>query len=90
MREEDDGEDSILSRNVNIDEAKSEGRKPRSALLWRFITQYSGTEKIFAALVMVSPAWAVTFPSPPAAMALAMIAAGASGGESQSCYNFSA
>jgi hypothetical protein len=32
---------------------------------------------------MISPAWAAAFASPPAAMALAMIAAGASGGESQ-------
>lgn len=31
---------------------------------------------------MISPAWAAAFASPPAAMALAMIAAGASGGES--------
>lgn len=30
---------------------------------------------------MISPAWAAAFASPPAAMALAMIAAGASGGE---------
>lgn len=36
-----------------------------------------------AALAMISPAWAAAFASPPAAMALAMIAAGASGGESQ-------
>lgn len=35
-----------------------------------------------AALAMISPAWAAAFASPPAAMALAMIAAGASGGES--------
>ncbi|KAF5731677.1 Beige-related and WD-40 repeat-containing protein isoform 1 [Tripterygium wilfordii] len=34
-----------------------------------------------AALSMISPAWAAAFASPPAAMALAMIAAGASGGE---------
>ncbi|GLT84466.1 hypothetical protein SLE2022_026940 [Rubroshorea leprosula] len=34
-----------------------------------------------AALAMISPAWAASFASPPAAMALAMIAAGASGGE---------
>ncbi|KAL9228969.1 hypothetical protein vseg_004493 [Gypsophila vaccaria] len=33
------------------------------------------------ALAMVSPAWAAAFASPPAAMALAMIAAGASGGD---------
>ncbi|KAI4356836.1 hypothetical protein L6164_000823 [Bauhinia variegata] len=37
---------------------------------------------IEAALPMISPAWAAAFASPPAAMALAMIAAGASGGES--------
>jgi len=36
-----------------------------------------------AALAMIAPAWAAAFASPPAAMALAMIAAGASGGESQ-------
>lgn len=34
-----------------------------------------------AALDMISPGWAAAFASPPAAMALAMIAAGASGGE---------
>ncbi|KAB2070178.1 hypothetical protein ES319_A08G139300v1 [Gossypium barbadense] len=34
-----------------------------------------------AALAMVSPAWAAAFASPPAAMGLAMIAAGASGAE---------
>lgn len=34
-----------------------------------------------AALSMLSPGWAAAFASPPAAMALAMIAAGASGGE---------
>lgn len=34
-----------------------------------------------AALVMISPAWAAAFASPPAAMALAMIAAGAAGTE---------
>ena len=32
---------------------------------------------------MISPAWAAAFASPPAAMALAMVAAGTSGGESQ-------
>ncbi|XVF79928.1 hypothetical protein PTKIN_Ptkin15bG0029600 [Pterospermum kingtungense] len=36
---------------------------------------------IEAALAMISPAWAAAFASPPAAMALAMIAAGASGAE---------
>ncbi|XP_015584318.2 BEACH domain-containing protein C2 [Ricinus communis] len=36
---------------------------------------------IEAALSMISPAWAAAFASPPAAMALAMIAAGAAGGE---------
>lgn len=35
MREEDDGTDSMLLRNVSIDDGISEGRKPRSALLWR-------------------------------------------------------
>ncbi|GMI75866.1 Beach-Domain Homolog C2 [Hibiscus trionum] len=34
-----------------------------------------------AALAMISPAWAAAFASPPAAMGLAMIAAGASGAE---------
>lgn len=34
-----------------------------------------------AALSMISPGWAAAFASPPAAMALAMIAAGAAGGE---------
>ncbi|KAK9143642.1 hypothetical protein Syun_013042 [Stephania yunnanensis] len=34
-----------------------------------------------AALAMISPEWAAAFASPPAAMALAMIAAGAGGGE---------
>ncbi|KAJ4952485.1 hypothetical protein NE237_029317 [Protea cynaroides] len=34
-----------------------------------------------AALAMTSPGWAAAFASPPAAMALAMIAAGAAGGE---------
>ncbi|PON35234.1 WD repeat containing protein [Parasponia andersonii] len=162
MREEDDGEDSMLLRNVNIDDAKSEGRKPRSALLWSVLSPvlnmpisdskrqrvlvascvlYSevyhavGSDRkalrkqyleaiippfvavlrrwrpllagihelatadglnpltvddralaadslpVEAALSMVSPAWAAAFASPPAAMALAMIAAGASGGE---------
>ncbi|XP_021856517.1 BEACH domain-containing protein C2 isoform X2 [Spinacia oleracea] len=36
---------------------------------------------IEGALAMVSPVWAAAFASPPAAMALAMIAAGASGGD---------
>ncbi|KAL4338491.1 hypothetical protein HN51_048684 [Arachis hypogaea] len=36
-----------------------------------------------AALAMMSPAWAAAFASPPAAMALAMAAAGTSGGESR-------
>jgi hypothetical protein len=35
-----------------------------------------------AALAMITPAWAAAFASPPAAMALAMAAAGVSGGES--------
>lgn len=34
-----------------------------------------------AAMAMISPAWATAFASPPAAMALAMVAAGVSGGE---------
>nr|XP_027192624.1 BEACH domain-containing protein C2-like isoform X2 [Cicer arietinum] len=40
------------------------------------------TQPVEAALAMISPAWAAAFASPPAAMALAMIAAGTSGGES--------
>ncbi|KAL8210367.1 hypothetical protein R6Q57_007099 [Mikania cordata] len=36
---------------------------------------------IETALAMITPAWAAAFASPPAAMALAMIAAGAAGGE---------
>ncbi|XP_052194937.1 BEACH domain-containing protein C2 [Diospyros lotus] len=36
---------------------------------------------IDAALAMISPGWAAAFASPPSAMALAMIAAGAAGGE---------
>ncbi|KAK2407273.1 WD-40 repeat family protein / beige protein [Trifolium repens] len=39
-------------------------------------------EPVEAALAMISPAWAAAFASPPAAMALAMIAAGTSGFES--------
>lgn len=162
MREEDDGEQSLLMRNVSIEDGKSEGRQPRSALLWSVLSPvlnmaisdskrqrvlvascvlYSelyhavGRDKkplrkqyleaivppfvavlrrwrpllagihelatgdglnplmvedralaadalpIEAALAMISPAWAAAFASPPAAMALAMIAAGASGAE---------
>ncbi|KAL0015567.1 hypothetical protein SO802_002636 [Lithocarpus litseifolius] len=161
MREEDDGEDTMIMRNVSLEDGMPEGRKPRSALLWNvlspvlnmpisdskrqrvlvaFCVLYSevwhavGRDRkplrkqyleailpsfvavlrrwrpllagihelatadglnplivddralaadalpIEAALAMISPAWAVTFASPPAAMALAMIAAGASGG----------
>ena len=36
-----------------------------------------------AALAMISPAWAAAFASPPASMALAMVAAGTSGGENR-------
>jgi len=36
MREDDNGEDYMLMRNSSIDDAASEGRKPRSALLWRY------------------------------------------------------
>ncbi|CAI9101616.1 OLC1v1038984C1 [Oldenlandia corymbosa var. corymbosa] len=39
------------------------------------------TLPIEAALAMISPSWAAAFASPPAAMGLAMIAAGAGGGE---------
>ncbi|CAM8894837.1 unnamed protein product [Rhodiola kirilowii] len=176
MREEDDGEDSLLMKNVGADEGRSEGlhqhgstfnnsrmlRTPRSALLWSVLSPvlnmpiseskrqrvlvascvlYSETwhavskdhkplrkqylEAIVppfvavlrrwrpllagihelatadglnplisddralaadalpveAALAMISPAWAAAFASPPAAMALAMIAAGAAGTE---------
>ncbi|GAV85295.1 WD40 domain-containing protein/Beach domain-containing protein/DUF1088 domain-containing protein [Cephalotus follicularis] len=175
MREEDDGEDSMLMRNISMDDGPSEGlhgqagnalsldaRKPRSALLWSVLSpvlnmpisdskrqrvlvascllysevwhavswdrkplrkQYleailppfvavlrrwrpllAGIHElatadglnplvvddralaadalpIEAALSMISPAWAAAFASPPAAMALAMIAAGAAGGE---------
>ncbi|KAI5428885.1 BEACH domain-containing protein C2 [Lathyrus oleraceus] len=164
MREDDDGEDYMLMRNTSIEDAASEGRKPRSALLWSVLSpvlnmpisdskrqrvlvascvlyaevyhavsrdqkplrkQYleailppfvavlrrwrpllanihelatadglnplvaddralaADSLPIEAALAMISPAWAAAFASPPAAMALAMIAAGASGGESQ-------
>ncbi|XP_057507960.1 BEACH domain-containing protein C2 [Actinidia eriantha] len=181
MREEDDGNDSMLMRNVNTENGLSEGshqhassmlslnnndristRKPRSALLWSVLSpvlnmpiseskrqrvlvascvlysevwhtvgrdrnplrkQYleaiippfvavlrrwrpllAGIHELAtadglnplvvddralaadalpveAALAMISPGWAAAFASPPAAMALAMIAAGAAGGE---------
>nr|XP_048321218.1 BEACH domain-containing protein C2 [Ziziphus jujuba var. spinosa] len=162
MREEDDGTDSMLLRNVSIDDGISEGRKPRSALLWSVLSpvlnmpisdskrqrvlvascvlysevyhavsmdrkplrkQYlesivppfvavlrrwrpllagihelatadglnplivddralaADSLPVEAALAMISPDWAAAFASPPAAMALAMIAAGASGGD---------
>ncbi|KAF5453352.1 hypothetical protein F2P56_028258 [Juglans regia] len=162
MREEDDGEDTMLMRNVGIEEGMPEGRKPRSALLWSVLSPVlnmpisdSKRQRVLvascvlysevwhavgrdgkplrkwyleailppfvgilrrwrpllagihelatadglnplivddralaadalpieAALAMISPAWAAAFASPPAAMALAMIAAGASGGE---------
>ncbi|OAY49278.1 BEACH domain-containing protein C2 isoform X3 [Manihot esculenta] len=174
MREEDDGETSMLMRNVSVEDGASEGnvsvennarlsmRKPRSALLWSVLSpvlnmpisdskrqrvlvascvlfsevwhavsrdrkpirkQYleailppfvavlrrwrpilAGIHELAtadglnplavddralaadalpleAALSMISPAWAAAFASPPAAMALAMIAAGAAGGE---------
>ncbi|PPD78207.1 hypothetical protein GOBAR_DD24853 [Gossypium barbadense] len=179
MREEDNGEDSMIMRNVGVEDGMSEGlyrgniisldnsgrmaaRKPRSALLWSVLSpilnmpisdskrqrvlvascvlysevwhavgrdrkplrkQYleaivppfvavlrrwrpllAGIHELAtadglnplnvddralaadalpleAALAMISPSWAAAFASPPAAMALAMIAAGASGGE---------
>ncbi|KAL4352831.1 hypothetical protein GQ457_06G032510 [Hibiscus cannabinus] len=179
MREEDNGEDNMIMRNVGIEDGMMEGlyrgniisldnsarmaaRKPRSALLWSVLSPilnmpisdskrqrvlvascvlYSevwhavGRDRkplrkryleaivppfvavlrrwrpllagihelatadglnplnvddralaadalpLEAALAMISPSWAVAFASPPAAMALAMIAAGASGGE---------
>ncbi|XP_027353371.1 BEACH domain-containing protein C2 [Abrus precatorius] len=164
MREDDDGEDHMLMRNAGIEDLVSEGRKPRSALLWSVLSPvlnmplsdskrqrvlvascvlysevYHAVSKdqkplrkqyleailppfvavlrrwrpvlagihelatadglnpliaddralaadslpIEAALAMISPAWAAAFASPPAAMALAMVAAGTSGGESQ-------
>ncbi|XP_029127974.1 BEACH domain-containing protein C2 [Cajanus cajan] len=163
MREDDDGEDHMLMRNTIIDDAVSEARKPRSALLWSVLSPVlnmpisdskrqrvlvaccvlysevyhavgrdqkplrkhyletilpsfvavlrrwrpvlSGIHElasadglnplntddralaadslpIEAALAMISPAWAAAFASPPASMALAMVAAGTSGGES--------
>ncbi|KAL5792543.1 hypothetical protein ACOSP7_001137 [Xanthoceras sorbifolium] len=181
MREEDNGEDSMFIRNVNVGDEMSEGsnqqagnpvsldysarmsaRKPRSALLWSVLSpvlnmpisdskrqrvlvascvlysevwhavsrdrkplrkQYleailppyvavlrrwrpllagiyelatadglnplvvddralaADALPLEAALAMISPAWAAAFASPPAAMALAMIAAGAAGGD---------
>ncbi|WOH09388.1 hypothetical protein DCAR_0728845 [Daucus carota subsp. sativus] len=181
MREEDDGETSILKRNISIEDGSSEGfyqrsgstssldnnarmsiRTPRSALLWSVLSPvlnmpvsesrkqrvlvassvlYSevwhavGRDRtplrkeylesilppfvailrrwrpllagihelgaadgsnplavddralaadalpIEGALAMISPGWAAAFASPPAALALAMIAAGAGGGE---------
>ncbi|KAJ0053220.1 hypothetical protein Pint_00290 [Pistacia integerrima] len=179
MREEDNGEDSMLMRNANIEDETSEGlhrqvgnivsldnsalmsaRKPRSALLWSVLSpvlnmpisdskrqrvlvascvlysevfhavsrdrkplrkQYleailppfvavlrrwrpllagihelatadglnplilddhaAMTITFSAALAMISPPWAAAFASPPSAMALAMIAAGAAGGD---------
>ncbi|KAK7294960.1 hypothetical protein RJT34_17860 [Clitoria ternatea] len=164
MREDDNGEDHMLMRNASIEDAVSEGRKPRSALLWSVLSpilnmpisdskrqrvlvaccvlysevyhavsrdqkpfrkQYleailppfvavlrrwrpilagihelatadgsnpliaddralaADSLPIEAALAMISPAWAAAFASPPAAMALAMVAAGASGGETR-------
>ncbi|KAE8693827.1 early nodulin-55-2-like [Hibiscus syriacus] len=179
MREEDNGENNMIMRNVGIEDGMSEGlyrgniisldnsarmpaRKPRSALLWSVLSPilnmpisdskrqrvlvascvlYSevwhavGRDRkplrkryleaivppfvavlrrwrpllagihelatadglnplnvddralaadalpLEAALAMISTSWAAAFASPPAAMALAMIAAGASGGE---------
>ncbi|XP_048496955.1 BEACH domain-containing protein C2 isoform X2 [Beta vulgaris subsp. vulgaris] len=180
MREEDNGDESMLMRNLNLDDASSDRlyknvgnmtmdknaratpRKPRSALLWSVLSpvlnmpiseskrqrvlvascvlysemwhaigkdrnplrkQYleaivppfvailrrwrpllAGIHELATAdglnplvvddralaadalpvegaLAMVSPTWAAAFASPPAAMALAMIAAGASGGD---------
>ncbi|XP_047315623.1 BEACH domain-containing protein C2 [Impatiens glandulifera] len=42
---------------------------------------------IEAALAMISPSWAAAFASPPSAMALAMIAAGAAGGDPPTIVN---
>ena len=48
----------------------------------QWLWKHQLTCQIFqAALSMISPGWAAAFASPPAAMALAMIAAGTSGGE---------
>ncbi|XP_068488432.1 BEACH domain-containing protein C2 isoform X2 [Phaseolus vulgaris] len=163
MREDDDGEDHMLMRNTSFEDSGSEGRKPRSALLWSVLSpvlnmpisdskrqrvlvaccvlysevyhavsrdqkplrkQYleailppfvgvlrrwrpvlaaihelatadglnpliaddralaADSLPIEAALAMISPAWAAAFASPPASMAMAMVAAGTSGGES--------
>ncbi|XP_027928057.1 BEACH domain-containing protein C2 [Vigna unguiculata] len=163
MREDDDGEDHMLMRNTSFEDSVSEGRKPRSALLWSVLSpilnmpisdskrqrvlvaccvlysevyhavsrdqkplrkQYleailppfvavlrrwrpvlaaiqdlatadglnplvaddralaADSLPIEAALAMISPAWAAAFASPPASMAMAMVAAGTSGGES--------
>ncbi|XWS45971.1 hypothetical protein CRYUN_Cryun14cG0025000 [Craigia yunnanensis] len=157
MREDDNGEDNMLMRNVGIEDGMLEGlyrqggnnmsldnsarmaaRKPQSALLWSVlspilnmpisdskrqhpvfsilsditVTYAAGGGRplltgihelatadglnpltvndcalaadalpLEAALAMISPAWATAFASPPAAMALEMIAAGASGPE---------
>ncbi|CAL0324546.1 unnamed protein product [Lupinus luteus] len=162
IREDDDGEEHMLMKNASNDDMTSEGRKPRSALLWSVLSpvlnmpisdskrqrvlvascviysevyhaigidqkplrkQYleavlppfvavlrrwrpnlAGIHELAtadglnpftvddaalvsdalpteAALAMITPAWAAAFASPPAAMALAMIAAGTSGGE---------
>ncbi|KAI4313047.1 hypothetical protein MLD38_037824 [Melastoma candidum] len=178
MREEDDGEDKMLMRNMSLDDPVSDGsnrtagildinyrmsiRKPRSALIWSVLSpvlnmpiseskrqrvlvascvlysevwhavgkdrkplrkQYleaimppfvavlrrwrpllagihelatadglnplvvddralaADSLPVEAALSMISPSWAAAFASPPAAMALAMIAAGAGGSE---------
>ncbi|KAL2570147.1 hypothetical protein AAZV13_18G170300 [Glycine max] len=164
MREDDDGEDHMLMRNTSFEDAVSEGRKPRSALLWSVLSpvlnmpisdskrqrvlvaccvlysevyhavsrdqkplrkQYleailppfvavlrrwrpllagihelatadgsnpliaddralaADSLPIEAAHAMISPAWAAAFASPPASMALAMVAAGTSGGENR-------
>ncbi|XP_061347009.1 BEACH domain-containing protein C2-like [Gastrolobium bilobum] len=163
MREDDDGEEHMLMRTASIKDAISEGREPRSALLYSVLSPVLNTPisdskrqrvlvascvlysevyhavsidrkplrkkyleailppfvavlrrwrpllagihelatadglnpliaddcgiaadalPIEAALSMITPAWAAAFASPPAAMALAMIAAGTSSGES--------
>ncbi|TYG44396.1 hypothetical protein ES288_D11G094900v1 [Gossypium darwinii] len=56
---------------------------PFVAVLRRWRPLLAGIHELATAdaLAMISPSWAAAFASPPAAMALAMIAAGASGGE---------
>nr|CAB3485370.1 unnamed protein product [Digitaria exilis] len=61
--------------NMPITESKRQRVLVASSILYSEVTQ--------AALLMVSPGWAAAFASPPVAMALAMMAAGASGTETR-------